>query len=362
MNWFVRWARVAVPCALCLACGVPVDDSKYEVVEDPPTPADRVVSAFANGSDRCEACLRNSCTHAIDPCVDTPACTEFAECVQKIGSPAAQAACSSQDEDVTLDTVGAFGEMRACWAVSCKAACGVGKNWSCLGKYEETQPPRPVALVRQSFWNMCTNDRLRGAPVAFCDPTGSCEEPILTDDSGSYTFEVPTPNSGGLVGWRGFRSVSGEELGVPYRLTRNLPIWSDQVESTSLIAADCAGEYANDLGETDDSNAALDWMHAMAVQIFDCQATGADGVVLKVTTAPDAAIRYAVTLGSDVLYENDSSRTSGEGLTLVAGLPTGEHEFEAYESTSGTLIGRGRVQIGYYLNIFSIFPEAVPAE
>jgi len=364
MNSLSRLAPSVVPLALpwvFLACSVPVDDSKYQVVETPPPPDDpddRVVSAFASGSDSCEMCLRKSCTHAIEPCVDTPACAEFSECVQNEGNPAAQARCSSQEENVTLETVAAFGGVRTCWAVSCKAACDVGKNWSCLGRYDETQPPRSSAFVRQSFTNLCNGQAVRDAAVQYCDPFSNCEPRVFTDASGSYTFEVPTPGSGALVGWRGYRWVGGGGLGLYYRLQRNLPILSDLVESTSLVALDCADNYTHELGSTDDSEDPIDWMKTMAVQIFDCQTTGADGAVLKVTTAPDAKIRYAVTLGAEVLYERDESKASGEGLALVANLPEGEHEFAAYESVSGEFIGAGSAYIGAgVLNIFSIFPE-----
>jgi len=350
--------------ALCLACGIPVDDSKYEVVEGPPTPADRIVSAFANGSDRCEDCMRSSCMDRINPCVDTPACTEFATCVQEEGNPAAQGRCASQNEDVTLDTLAAFGDVRACWMASCKAACNAGKNWECLGNYTAPAPPPDGVTVRQTFTNLCMNgDPIRGAQVQYCIPPANCKKRAFTDETGSYAIDLPVVATGPLAGWSGYRWVSDGVLApLLYRLERNLPIWSDQVESTGLLASSCVGEYQADLDSADDSDDPIDWFRSIAIQFFDCQTAGADGVVLKVTTAPDAIIRYATKLGAQLSYEEDgSSKMAGEGLALVSNLPLGEHELEAYESRSGERIAHGHVSVkaGQELVIYSMFPDPI---
>lgn len=351
---------LALSSALCFACGVPVDDSKYQVVEEPPTPAEQVVSAFAEGNESCASCLRHGCKHWIDACAETPLCAEFSKCVQAEANPAGPARCTSQWEDVTIDTVVAHGDLRDCW-VECKTACGIGKNWSCLGDYSVTQPPRPVATVRQTFSYLCHEGPVQGATVKYCE-TEECSQQEVTDASGSYSVTINITEKGPVAGWDGERLVAGGELILPHRLKRNLPIWSDQAESTLLVSGTCANKYINDISvkEVEDTGNPLDFRYLLAVQFFDCQSAGAEGVRLEVPTAPEVRILY-VTKDGEGLKEGDSSKAAGEGLALVFNVREGEHMLEAYETRSNRLIASAPLTVtGEDLVIYSIFPGQAP--
>jgi len=349
--------------ASLLACDFPVDDSKYEIVDEPAPPFDRLVGAFSNADPGCEECLTNSCRGAIEECAATEGCTEFAECVRKEANPAGPASCESKMVDVTLAANVAYAGVSYCW-MGCKAHCAVGTNWDCLDGYSVTQPPSATVTVRQSFTH-CDGDSVQNAEVAYCDYEEHCGATVRTDETGTYSKDIPINVNGPLAGWRGFRRVVGassDDLGktllARHRLERNLPIWSDHVESTVLLSVGCAADAVEGLRVVNDS---AKWLSGtIGVQTFDCQTSGAEGVTLEVETAPDAAILYAESDGNEVWYVEESSTATGEGLALVADLPEGEHRIVARETKSGKVVGRARVRVPTTdVILFSVLPTPV---
>ncbi len=344
-------ALVPVP-----GCGFPVSDSKYEVDRTNAASFERIVAAFSGGSAACDECVRDRCQSEIEACADIPDCAELAVCTRDGANPGAQASCESESRvgAVTLETLAALAEVRECW-LGCPSACAVGEAWSCLGNYTTPVPPQERAVIRQSFTYLCGGKAV-GVEVAYCSAEGSCIQHAVTDATGSYTVEVPIHTNNTLAGWHGFRRVDGAELVRPHRLERNLPIWSDAVEATVLMDDVCANYFRLVLQSQEDT---VDWESVVAVQLFDCHTSGAEGVELTVETAPDAKIVYAAKDGASFATADDSSKTSGEGLALIGGLPLGEHDFVARESGSGKVVGRARdVKItGRDLIFYSIFPE-----
>ena len=345
----------ALPWALCLACGVPVDDSKYQVVREAASPPERVVSAFGKGNDGCEACLLDDCMSDITACVDTPGCTELAQCAEHEADPAGQTRCASRLQDVTIDALAAYGHTRDCW-VGCKSACNVGKNWDCVGEYRAPRVTDQDITLRQTFSYACGGE-FAGAEAVLCDAEGQCGDWHSTDASGTYSVDLTINDKPIVAGWRGFRRVTGPGLVFPHRLERNLPIWTDQVESTLLMPLTCAVPYLEAL---EASEPEVDPATLFAVQFFDCQTAGAEGVALELSGAPDAKIFYVTSYGDDFDYERDSSRRTGEGLAIIAGVPLGDHEFVAREVTSGKVIASGRLTVPEgELLIYSVFPQAL---
>lgn len=359
MHSFRLHALGTLSCALSFACGVPVSDSKYDVAAA--VEFNRIVASFSDGSASCEACLRTRCQTSIEACVDTAACTELTVCVRDEGSPAGPATCTARAQPSTLETLAAYEQVRECW-VGCNAACAVGSDWNCLGGYTAAPPPRPSITVRQSFHRLCEGAPVSGAYVTYCLAEGNCLEHEVTDESGTYFIELEINTKAAVAGWSGFRRVTGADLTRPHRLERNLPIWSDQVESTLLTSAFCADVHLVGLQRHAPS---ANWESAMAVQFFDCQLAGADGVQLTIPTAPEANIVYIARRGQELEYLDDGSRVSGEGLAMIAGVPPGQHQLVAREFTSGDVIARATVDVPEGdLMVYSLLPDstASPSE
>lgn len=359
MRSFVCLALSLVPCVLALACDFPVSASKYEVDDEPVEsvePFEHVVAAFARGSTSCDECLRASCKPFIEACANTSACPEFAECVQEEANPAGQARCASQYDHVSLATLVPYADMRACWA-KCESDCNIGRDWGCLGGYKVTHPPRETITVQQSLSYVCQGGPVLNALVTVCVTEEHCNDQVETDAAGSYTVKLPIPRKT-LAGWRGFRRVTGGILSKPHRLQRNLPIWTDQVESTALMSDYCAAVYEQTLAS---EVGPADWGAVLSVQLFDCQMTGAEGVVLEIETAPDARIVYVGSDRIDVSFPDDSSKAAGEGLALIAHVPPGDHELVAYESTSGKRLAKASLTVtGEELILYNLYPEPEP--
>lgn len=357
MHPLVRAPVSAISVALFVACGVPVSDSKYEVREEPAAPFDRIVEAYASGSASCEECLRDGCQSAINACVGTAGCSELTVCVRNEANPAAQTVCASRHDDVTIDALAAHADTRECW-VRCKSHCSVGRDWSCLGEYNAPWLLEDIATVRQSFRYLCEMDWVPGANVDFCTREGDCKVRATTDEAGTYTVDLPTPDKSSVAGWRGVRLVTGAGL-VPHRLERNLPIWSDQVESTLLVSWPCAEDLLSGLQAETMSAAGKS---VIAVQVFDCQLSGAAGVEVSVPSASTADVRYPKLDGMHATYDGDSSQLSTEGLALITGVPPGTHEFVAKDATSGEVIVSGHVEVpdDYLIIMYSLFPSYGP--
>lgn len=352
-----RCALAVLSGALSFACGVPVSDSKYEVV---PEPFERIVDAYAGGSAACEECVRNRCQGQINACVDADECTELSLCVHEKGSPAGQTICASKQGGVTFDALAANAALRECW-VGCQTDCSVGRAWGCLGAYHEAVPFQPDATVRQSLTYICDVKAAAGVSVTYCTYDDDCIPEVVTDEEGTYTVELPMHTKPSVAGWRGFRRVAGGELPMPHRLDRNLPIASDQVESTLLMSSGCAERHLSALlEEVGMANLDSGTVPVIGVQVFDCQFSGADGVELTVETAPDAIIKYAELEGRNVSYHSDSTKAAGEGLALIVGLPPGEHTVVARERTSGEQIARASVTVtDKELVLYSLLPDSV---
>lgn len=336
MSFLYPFRATLVLASLVFACDFPVDDSKYEVDDS----FNRIVEAFADDNQSCEECF-SGCVAPIDECVATEGCTEFAECVRAEANPAGQATCQSQMVDVPFPVTVAYTAVVYCW-MGCKSRCGVGSHWDCLDGYNVTQLPRRTAKVQQSFSYLCEDDAVQGAEVTFCDNEEHCRNKAVTDQTGTYTVDLPTNQNAPLAGWDGFRRVVGEGLAVPHRLERNLPIWNDQVETTRLMSPVCLAASTYGLKQADDS---ADWESAIAVQLFDCHTSGAEGVVLEVTTAPNARILYTTSNGLGISYVEGSSSASGDGSALIGSLPAGEHELVAWETTSRRRVGTAHVTV-----------------
>lgn len=353
MRSFVCLVLRLLACLLPLACDFPVSTSKYEVGDEPIEPFERVLASFARGSTSCDACLRTNCKPFIEACADTSRCPDFAECVQQDRTPAGPARCTSQYDDVTLATVAPYYDARACWA-ACVADCGIGRDWGCLGEYQAPRPLRDTITVQHSLSYLCQGRAVKNALVTLCETEAYCSERVATDAAGAYAVELPISRKV-LAGWRGFRRVTGDLLVKPHRLERNLPIWTDQVESTALISDYCAALYQQTLAS---QVGPADWVRAFAVQLFDCRMTGAEGVVLEVKTAPEARIVYVHSDGAKASFHDDSSKAAGEGAVVIANVAPGDHEIVAYESTSRERVAGAQLTVtddDYIL--YNLFPE-----
>jgi hypothetical protein len=356
MNRVYRFRAALALGVLAFGCGFPVDDSKYEIEDQ--TPVEQIAEAFSEGNQGCKACLESACVNEIKACAATEGCTEFAKCVRKQANPAGQARCSSGELDVPFAANLAYTGVVTCW-MGCPSQCAVGRNWGCLDGYTPTQPPSTTVTIRQSFSYLCERGAVPGARVSYCDDDGLCVDTAPTDDTGTSTFHLPINVNGPLAGLGGFRLVEGEYFRARHRLERNLPIWSDQVESTRVLTASCASIAAYGLAEIDGS--AADWYaETVGVQTFDCHTSGAEGVALEIPTAPAALILYTEDDGSGgVRYIKEGTTASGDGLALVANLPPGKHEIVAREMKSGKVVGSADVTVPTSdVILYSVLPES----
>lgn len=343
--------------AALASCNFPVSSDKYQVEQassGEEASLTRLVHAFAGESDACEARLAESCRTRLEGCVTSDGCVDFAVCAREIAGPDASSRCSSR-ENASFEAIQRFSDVRECWA-TIVTDCAVGSDFRCVGRYAAPTPQRSPIVVAQTFSYVFLGTPVAGADVRFCALDRGCELVLglTTDETGSYRVDIPIAlEPPGLEGWRGVRRVDGAML-HPHLLARNIPIWSDHHERTSLMSSDVAQLTGTILADLRD--VAFEDLGPIAlVQAFDCQTAPAGGIIFEVPTAPDAFIVYV----TDFLDPGATSTAQGVGSATIANLTVGKtHHVVARHEATGEVVASGDVFIsGEEGVVLSLFPE-----
>lgn len=86
------------------------------------------------------------------------------------------------------------------------------------------------------------------------------------------------------------RRVRGPEI-YPHLLAKNVPIWSDSIETTGLLSKGSADILLAEIEAW--TGVAMRRRSVVAVQVYDCEAAGAPGIVIETpASSSDALVVY----------------------------------------------------------------------
>ncbi len=213
---------------------------------------------------------------------------------------------------------------------ACRAQCGYGVNWWCLGAVDV-----PVAQSSQTVMTLTVATAegvvLPGLTVRACFPTDyDCTKPLdteLTDANGVATLTVRGNLPGG-DGFDGYFDVEppppadgGAPVIVPLLYFVNYPLGRATISSSAVAVIPTDLALAKSLGGVtgDDAGSSGDFV----VIAFDCSLELAPGVAFQAQTST------GLNLDSQVRYINGSTvaagtATDGQGIGFVFGVPAGE--------------------------------------
>ena len=283
-------------------------------------------SGDVDAADECQACVATNNCPAAEACGRSLACTEIAQCFGAASPLQLQRRHARMGEDAGAALLQA---VLAPAQGACRAQCGYGVNWWCLGAVDV-----PVAQSSQTVMTLTVATAegvvLPGLTVRACFPTDyDCTKPLdteLTDANGVATLTVRGNLPGG-DGFDGYFDVEppppadgGAPVIVPLLYFVNYPLGRATISSSAVAVIPSDLALAKSLGGVtgDDAGSSGDFV----VIAFDCSLELAPGVAFQAQTST------GLNLDSQVRYINGSTvaagtATDGQGIGFVLGVPAG---------------------------------------
>jgi hypothetical protein len=158
-----------------------------------------------NAATSCQACFEaNGGCSAAQRCASSVDCASWIQCFNACSAPDCRIACGIRygygDGGAVLAPLPPGPPDLALLPGTCSAACGVGANWTCVGKVRSRVGMGSTTLstiVR----DLGTGAPVAGAAVSLCRfKDQNCTSPVVptqtTDDAGYVAFNVPFANFG----------------------------------------------------------------------------------------------------------------------------------------------------------------------
>jgi hypothetical protein len=148
----------------------------------------------------CQACFEgNTCSSALS-CFQSVGCAGWIQCINACSTPDCRLTCGIRygyaDAGSVLQPPPHGPPEVLSLANACTVACGVGANWSCVGKVRWPGATTASTTLSTQVRDLASGNPVPGADVSLCtfrDP--DCTNPIVprqkTDASGNIAFTVP---------------------------------------------------------------------------------------------------------------------------------------------------------------------------
>ena len=214
-------ARVIGAALACASCYDVLDAFDYRVQPQP---------AGSLYAPACMACLEQSCRPELDGCLADAECSALFETVQRCVDPGCWIAAAAPFGSLSVgpQTLWPLGKrlsgndrsLDECTRDVCGAACRIGSNFECAGRYEWRHLRKAGGMdMRVGVWHIGLP--VVGARVRACHQFGCANSYVegMTDESASVTLRVPANE----MGFEGFFVAEPPEPLLPSEWHRSYP-------------------------------------------------------------------------------------------------------------------------------------------
>ncbi len=319
------------------------------------------------GGGACAECLADECRESVSDCSNDPACIERVACLSVSDNPADTDAClalppsTAELDDSLVD----------CANDRCRARCGLGERFECIGGYDWPPPEQEVVTERFRVADRLVappNNGIADLVAQACrriDP--GCQMPAdeqSTDADGLVTVSLPGLfdfNDFAFDGYVFFRQPATVDLDfMPTLLYRDRPSYRVREEVQEVPTAKRPGLELS-LGITLGGLAPDPTRGHVAGQVFDCrglQASPPPGLVIRAANA-DASTAVAYLRPRDQVPEPSLESTqAGVGRFVIANVPPGDRVEIIAEHPVHGLVGSIEVEVRPdHFTVMGIFPD-----
>ena len=317
----------------------------------------------------CESCMQENCGHRVKECAEDAICSAWLADVRARPDPASElfrfvkllpgATTTWADANWEMATHGVPNEVfRACARINgcakdqCMDACGLGRDFSCIGDFEYPRSFPSRIDLRGDFSDAQSTMPLGGMRVRACSPQDiNCDSVLGTDTSdarGLVEFGVVIPSlQPPMPEFNGYILVDGNPEYMPHVLARTAPILDHSIVGQSMVATRAVTGFFDSFGVVRDPGSGL-----IYVQPYDCPGHGAKGVTVEAWIA-DAQTYRKCADDCGVLYANDTGvpdltrdRISGRAeLAFVANVPARQVRIIVRDVETGYIVGVGQLNV-----------------